>query len=93
MGRKLGKTVLVPLTGSLYVPGTLADTEHVLVDIGTGYYVEKDVPSAEKFYAAKVKNLGENLAELEKIIAQKSQNARVVENGMFTFSFRRREIF
>lgn len=25
----------------MYVPGTLHDVEHVLVDVGTGYYVEK----------------------------------------------------
>lgn len=88
-GGKPGKAVLVPLAGSLYAPGTLADIEHVLVDICMGYHVEKDVPSAGKFYAAKVKNPGENLAELEEIIAQKSQNARVVGNGMLSFSFRR----
>ena len=35
------KTVLVPLTSSLYVPGKLNDTEHVIVDVGTGYYVKK----------------------------------------------------
>ncbi len=33
--------ILVPLTSSLYVKGRLADREHVLVDVGTGYYVEK----------------------------------------------------
>ena len=32
--------MLVPLTQSLYVPGELASTETVLVDIGTGYFVE-----------------------------------------------------
>ncbi|KAG6997828.1 hypothetical protein G7Y79_00037g073460 [Physcia stellaris] len=37
----LGKALLVPLTPSLYVPGTLASTETVLVDVGTGFYVEK----------------------------------------------------
>lgn len=37
----LGKPILVPLTTSLYVPGELADTENVIVDIGTGFYVEK----------------------------------------------------
>lgn len=36
-----GKEILVPLTGSLYVPGTIADAQRVIVDIGTGYYVEK----------------------------------------------------
>lgn len=35
------KTILVPLTSSLYVPGKLADVQKVIVDIGTGYYVEK----------------------------------------------------
>ena len=33
--------ILVPLTSSLYVKGTLADREKVLVDVGTGFYVEK----------------------------------------------------
>ncbi|PUU83493.1 Prefoldin [Tuber borchii] len=75
------KTILVPLTSSLYVPGTLSDTENVLVDVGTGYYVEKSVADAEKFYAGKVKALTENLGELEKIVAQKSQNVQVVENS------------
>lgn len=37
----LGKQILVPLTSSLYVPGTIADTENVIVDVGTGFYVEK----------------------------------------------------
>jgi prefoldin alpha subunit len=35
------KPILVPLTSSLYVPGTLADTDNVIVDVGTGFYVEK----------------------------------------------------
>ncbi len=35
------KPILVPLTSSLYVPGTLADADNVIVDVGTGFYVEK----------------------------------------------------
>jgi prefoldin alpha subunit len=31
----------VPLTSSLYVPGRLLDLENVLIDVGTGYYVQK----------------------------------------------------
>lgn len=34
-------TILVPLTSSLYVRGKLADRNKVIVDVGTGYYVEK----------------------------------------------------
>lgn len=36
-----GKTILVPLTGSMYVPGTILDTDNVIIDIGTGYYAQK----------------------------------------------------
>jgi hypothetical protein len=35
-----GKPALIPLTGSLFVPATLASVDKVLVDVGTGYYVE-----------------------------------------------------
>ena len=35
------KKILIPLTSSLYVPGRIKDTENVIVDVGTGYYVEK----------------------------------------------------
>lgn len=38
--RPAGKKMLVPLTASLYVPGTLDDAEKVLVDVGTGYFIE-----------------------------------------------------
>jgi prefoldin alpha subunit len=31
----------VPLTSSLYVSGKLKNAGKVLVDIGTGYYIEK----------------------------------------------------
>ncbi|CAK1356338.1 unnamed protein product [Cercospora beticola] len=75
----LAKPLLVPLTSSLYVPGTLADTEKVLVDVGTGFYVEKDVASAQKFYEGKIEELGKNIKELENIVNSKANNLRVVE--------------
>ncbi|RPA77957.1 Prefoldin alpha subunit, partial [Ascobolus immersus RN42] len=73
------KTILIPLTTSLYVPGKLADTEKVLVDVGTGYYVEKKTADAIKFYTKKIDALNSNLQDLEKIIAQKGQNVKIVE--------------
>lgn len=33
--------ILVPLTSSLYVKGRLTERGNVLVDVGTGFYVEK----------------------------------------------------
>ncbi|CAO2650382.1 Nn.00g016740.m01.CDS01 [Neocucurbitaria sp. VM-36] len=73
------KPLLVPLTSSLYVPGKLTDHEHVLVDVGTGFFVEKDIPGAKDFYERKVKDLGESLKDLESVIQGKAQNVRVVE--------------
>jgi hypothetical protein len=35
-----GKKMLVPLTASLYAAGTLTNPESILVDVGTGYYIE-----------------------------------------------------
>ncbi|KAK5121001.1 hypothetical protein LTR85_005785 [Meristemomyces frigidus] len=73
------KALLVPLTSSLYVPGQLADTEHVLVDVGTGFYVEKTTGDAQKFYNGKIEELGKNIKDLENIVNGKANNLRVVE--------------
>lgn len=35
-----GQPLLLPLTESLYVSGTLESVDTVLLEIGTGYYVE-----------------------------------------------------
>ncbi|KAK6931759.1 Prefoldin alpha-like [Dillenia turbinata] len=41
--RPQGKKMLVPLTASLYVPGILDEADKVLVDVGTGYFIESNV--------------------------------------------------
>ncbi|KAJ5226845.1 uncharacterized protein N7469_006851 [Penicillium citrinum] len=71
--------ILVPLTSSLYVKGRLTDREKVLVDVGTGFYVEKTPAKAVAFYDDKIKGLDANLQELEKIVSGKSQQLRIVE--------------
>ncbi len=45
-GRRIDRIILVPLTNSLYAPGKLSDPTNVIVDIGTGYYVQKVIPSS-----------------------------------------------
>ncbi|KAK1523593.1 prefoldin [Colletotrichum abscissum] len=75
------KSVLVPLTNSLYVRGELSDPKHVIVDVGTGFYVEKDTESAERFYEAKVQNLMNNIQDLEVIVQRKTLNVRSVEDA------------
>ena len=67
------------MTSSLYVPGKLADEQNVLVDIGTGFYVEKTTSDAEKFYNGKIEELGKNIKDLENIVNGKANNLRLVE--------------
>jgi len=75
--------LLVPLTTSLYVPGTLSSSSTVLVDVGTGFFVEKSTTDAIKFYNGKVDDLTENLTEIENVVGGKSENLRIVEDGEF----------
>ncbi|KAE8226980.1 hypothetical protein CF319_g473 [Tilletia indica] len=72
------KDTLVPLTASLYVPGKLADVGHVLVDVGTGYYVEKDTPSAKKLYQERAEFVGKKIEELQGMLTQKNGNLQSV---------------
>lgn len=34
------KEILVPLTGSMYVPGVVKEIDSLIIDVGTGYYAE-----------------------------------------------------
>ncbi|SCZ89495.1 BZ3500_MvSof-1268-A1-R1_Chr1-1g01217 [Microbotryum saponariae] len=70
------KNILIPLTSSLYVPGKIKDPEHVLVDIGTGYYVEKTTKQAKTYYNQKNLTLRSSLATLQSQIEKKEDNMR-----------------
>ncbi|KAL4400161.1 subunit of tubulin prefoldin [Malassezia pachydermatis] len=72
------KTTLVPLTASLYVPGRLADPDKVIVDIGTGYFVEKTRAEARSLYQDKVNYVVKNMEQLQETIHRKQDNLRVV---------------
>ena len=46
--------MLVPITSSLYVPGETRTLDTVLIDVGTGYYIEKSGPEAQAFLDRKI---------------------------------------
>ena len=87
--------LLIPLTTSLYVPATLASPSDsssssekssapsILVDIGTGFFVEKSPEDGIKFYKGKVDDLTKNLAEIEKAVGGKNENLRLIEDGRY----------
>ncbi|XP_021300334.1 probable prefoldin subunit 5 [Herrania umbratica] len=66
-----GKKMLVPLTASLYVPGTLDDADKVLVDIGTGYFVEKTMAEGKDYCERKINLLKSNFDQLVEVASKK----------------------
>ncbi|CAO3612137.1 unnamed protein product [Mucor fragilis] len=66
----------------LYVPGKLSNVSKVIVDVGTGYYIEKSVSDASKFYNDKVGYVKKNLGTLEKTITDKQSTLRAIVNVM-----------
>ncbi|CAN8013651.1 prefoldin subunit 5 [Ixodes scapularis] len=66
-----GKEILVPLTSSMYVPGKLADVNKVTVDIGTGYYVEKDISASKDYFKRRVKYVTEQMEKIQKVAQEK----------------------
>jgi len=73
-----GKEVLVPLTGSMYVSGHLSDTEKVLIDAGTGYYLEKTCEGAKGYFQRKVDYLTKQMEKLQPIMQEKYRMKQAV---------------
>ena len=76
------KEILVLLTGSMYVPGMLDNSETVLVDVGTGYYIEKDIAGAKEYFKQKVKYVTENMEKVQAIGNEKNKIRDVVMDCM-----------
>ena len=66
------KEIFVPLTGSLYVAGRLIAQEKVLVDIGTGYYVNKSIDDARDYFEKKIQFISKQMEQLQPVIKQKA---------------------
>lgn len=51
------------------------------MDVGTGFYVEKDIKSAAQFYENKTNELAASIKDLEAIIQGKNNNTRMLDEG------------
>ncbi|XP_076238201.1 prefoldin 5 isoform X2 [Calliopsis andreniformis] len=73
--------ILVPLTGCMYVVGKLADTNNVLVDIGTGYYAQKSLPDAKDYFTRRMNYVKEQMDKIQQLVLDRNRirNAVVVE--------------
>jgi len=70
-GSENGHEVMVPMTSSLYVPGKLKDTDTLLIDIGTGYYVEKTRKEAIDYFQRKIEFVGKQMETVQGYLKQK----------------------
>lgn len=68
-----GSPILVPLTGSMYVPGKLYDTDKLIIDVGTRYYVEKDGKASKDYFQRKVKFVTEQMEKIQYLGLEKSK--------------------
>ena len=55
--KSTNKDVMVPLTSSLYVPGKLDETNNVMLEVGGGYFIEKDLEGAKDYCDRKISKL------------------------------------
>ena len=66
----------------MYVPGVLSDPEHLIIDIGTGYYVEKDIAASKEYFNKKVKYVAEQMEKVQAIGNEKSSVHEAVMDVM-----------
>uniref|UniRef100_A0A8C4S6G8 Prefoldin subunit 5 n=1 Tax=Erpetoichthys calabaricus TaxID=27687 RepID=A0A8C4S6G8_ERPCA len=70
----------------MYVPGVLNDVEHVLVDIGTGYYVEKNVDESKDFFKRKIDFLTKQIEKIQPALQEKHAMKQVALVQLFSNS-------
>jgi len=64
--------LLVPVTGSMFVRGEIEDQNNVLLDIGTGYYVEKSIEDALDYFKRKVEFLSTQIEKVQSVGREKT---------------------
>ncbi len=75
-----GKEMLVPLTESLYVPGKIQTTDKVLLDVGTGYFIEYETEKGIDLCKRKVNFVRENMDKLMELVAKKRKQLLLVQD-------------
>jgi len=75
-----GKEMLVPLTESLYVPGKIKSTDKVLLDVGTGYFIEHDTEKGIDYCKRKVNFIRENMDKLMELVTKKRKQLVLVQD-------------
>lgn len=73
------RSILVPMTSSLYVPGTLVPGVPVLVDVGTSFIVGKTPAAAAETFSKKIAALKASTEQIVKLVNEKKRDAGELE--------------
>jgi len=73
-----GKEVMVPLTESVYVPGKIRESNKLLVEIGTGYFLEKSRQDTLGFLERKQKLVEANAENVSKALQASRHNIEAI---------------
>lgn len=74
--------MLVPLTKSVYTEAIVDQPTRVLVDIGTGYFVDKSLGAADAYYVRKLKYLQEKVDMVGQVLFEKRQSLALILNAL-----------
>ncbi|XBW37953.1 hypothetical protein QEN19_003538 [Hanseniaspora menglaensis] len=78
--------MLIPVTNSLYITGkknTLKkNKDKFIVDIGTGYFIEKTGKEAIDYYERKINNLKLNYTKINDIIKERTNTIKVLDEDL-----------
>mmetsp|Transcript_22755 Transcript_22755/g.38950 ORF Transcript_22755/g.38950 Transcript_22755/m.38950 type:complete len:174 (-) Transcript_22755:192-713(-) len=77
-----GREIMVPLTESLYAPGKIIDPNKVLVELGAGFFVEKNAKEAMKVLERKGKVVDANSENVMAAAEACSRNVQAVQQAM-----------
>ena len=78
----VGTEILVPLNGSLYVPGTISSDDKLLVELGTGYFAEKGMDDAQSLIDRKMQLVAKSIESIENIGNTKRKNLEQIMGVM-----------
>lgn len=81
-GSEDGHEVMVPMTSSLYVPGKLKETDTLLIDVGTGYFVEKTRKEAIDYFQRKIEFVGTQMETVQGYLKQKLMAKQKVDETL-----------
>lgn len=73
------KDMFIPLTSSLYVRGRNS-VDKFKIDVGTGYFVEKDQAEAIAFFNKRIDKLSGDAIKLKQLITEKVSLLQAIDN-------------